>query len=277
MGINMLTPKEGVALYQKVVMEHGTLDKEQSPHEHLTEQDWNENTSAFSSLQGGRNAPTWDYTSHYTVPPTGALVDHKCVCQRDQIVHITGGAWKGHVGTIASLIGYEVGLEEPDDSLHAYHVTLQSGKCDTMRWDRLRSTGQWLKRVPIPRDNGSPSMVGVFQVGSSAYRQVFRESMPRTLTDVAHGISVGLPGVRGSGGIRSFLQRRKGVERVTFDHRLELSALSRTLGAALFQDQMVQLAMDVAGFTAEKADAMRRTFERSAKKASALARVGRLG
>ena len=49
---------------------------------------------------------------------------------------------------------------------------------------------------------------------------------------------------------------------MTYDHPLEKRALERTLGIVLFQDQVNQLAIDVAGFNPSKADQMRRAFGR---------------
>jgi len=49
---------------------------------------------------------------------------------------------------------------------------------------------------------------------------------------------------------------------VTYDHPLEKRALERTLGIVLFQDQVNQLAIDVAGFNPSQADQMRRAFGR---------------
>ena len=49
---------------------------------------------------------------------------------------------------------------------------------------------------------------------------------------------------------------------VTYDHPLEKRALERTLGIVLFQDQVNQLAIDVAGFNPGQADQMRRAFGR---------------
>jgi error-prone DNA polymerase len=63
-------------------------------------------------------------------------------------------------------------------------------------------------------------------------------------------------------GVYMYLNRRSGKEPVAYDHPLEKHALERTLGVVLFQDQINQLAIDVAGFPPGEADRLRRAFGR---------------
>ena len=79
---------------------------------------------------------------------------------------------------------------------------------------------------------------------------------------MAHEVAAVRPGVgvnRRRAGIPGPAQRKKPV---TYDHPLEKRALERTLGIVLFQDQVNQLAIDVAGFAPSEADQMRRAFGR---------------
>jgi error-prone DNA polymerase len=104
--------------------------------------------------------------------------------------------------------------------------------------------------------------IGIFQVESAAQIQTITRLQPRNLTDMAHEVGAVRPGVGVNGGVQEYLARRSKRKPVIYDHFLEKRALERTLGVVLFQDQVNQLAIDVAGFNPSKADQMRRAFGR---------------
>lgn len=104
--------------------------------------------------------------------------------------------------------------------------------------------------------------IGIFQVESSAQMQTIVRLRPRNLLDMAHEVGAVRPGVGVNNGVQEYLARRNGRKPVTYDHPLEKRALERTLGVVLFQDQVNQLAIDVAGFAPSEADRMRRAFGR---------------
>jgi error-prone DNA polymerase len=104
--------------------------------------------------------------------------------------------------------------------------------------------------------------IGIFQVESSAQMQTITRLRPRNLLDMAHEVAAVRPGVGVNSGVQKYLARRSGKKPVEYDHPLEKHALERTLGIVLFQDQVNQLAIDVAGFAPSEADRMRRAFGR---------------
>jgi len=104
--------------------------------------------------------------------------------------------------------------------------------------------------------------IGIFQVESSAQMQTITRLRPRNLLDMAHEVGAVRPGVGVNNGVQEYLARRSGRKPVTYDHPLEKRALERTLGVVLFQDQVNQLAIDVAGFAPSEADRLRRAFGR---------------
>ncbi len=104
--------------------------------------------------------------------------------------------------------------------------------------------------------------IGVFQVESAAQLQTIGRLRPRDLVDMAIEVALVRPGVGATGSTRSYLARRTGKEPIAYDHPLEKRALERTLGAIVFQDQVNQLAIDVAGFSGDQADHLRRAFSR---------------
>jgi len=104
--------------------------------------------------------------------------------------------------------------------------------------------------------------IGIFQVESSAQMQTITRLKPRNLLDMAHEVGAVRPGVGVNNGVHDYLARRSGRKPVSYDHSLEKRSLERTLGVVLFQDQVNQLAIDVAGFAPSEADRMRRAFSR---------------
>ncbi len=104
--------------------------------------------------------------------------------------------------------------------------------------------------------------IGIFQVESAAQMQTITRMKPRNLLDMAHEVAAVRPGVGVNGGVQDYLARRSKQKPVVYDHPLEEKSLGRTLGIILFQDQVNQLAIDIAGFTPAAADQLRRAFGR---------------
>jgi error-prone DNA polymerase len=99
-------------------------------------------------------------------------------------------------------------------------------------------------------------------VESAAQMQTITRLRPRNLRDMAHEVGAVRPGVGVNHGVQEYLARRTKRKPIVYDHPLEKHALERTLGIVLFQDQVNQLAIDVAGFTPSEADRLRRAFGR---------------
>jgi error-prone DNA polymerase len=108
--------------------------------------------------------------------------------------------------------------------------------------------------------------IGVFQVESGAQMQTVTRIRPTNLVDMAHEVGAVRPGVGVNDGVRIYIRRRQGFEPVAYDHPLERRALERTLGVILFQDQVNQLAIDVAGMAPSEADQLRRAFKRNMRR-----------
>ncbi len=104
--------------------------------------------------------------------------------------------------------------------------------------------------------------IGIFQVESAAQMQTIPRIKPWNLTDMAYEVGSVRPGVGVNDGVTQFIQRRSQACPWDYDHPLERRSLERTLGVILFQDQVNQVAMDVAGFSSREADQLRRAFGR---------------
>ncbi len=102
--------------------------------------------------------------------------------------------------------------------------------------------------------------VGVFQVESRAQMATLPRLKPRCFYDLVIEVAIIRPGPIQGGSVHPYIRRRNGLEPVTYDHPCLEKALERTLGVPLFQEQLMQMAVDAAGFTAAEADRLRRAM-----------------
>lgn len=102
--------------------------------------------------------------------------------------------------------------------------------------------------------------VGVFQVESRAQMGTLPRLRPETFYDIVVEVALIRPGPIQGGSVHPFINRAKGREKVTYLHPLLEKSLSKTLGVPLFQEQLMQMAIDVADFTPAEADQLRRAM-----------------
>ena len=102
--------------------------------------------------------------------------------------------------------------------------------------------------------------IGVFQVESRAQMSTLPRLRPQNFYDLVVEIALIRPGPIQGGSVHPYIRRRNGKEPVTYLHPLLKPALEKTLGVPLFQEQLMQMAIDVAGFTASEADELRRAM-----------------
>jgi error-prone DNA polymerase len=102
--------------------------------------------------------------------------------------------------------------------------------------------------------------VGVFQVESRAQMATLPRLRPETFYDLVVEVALIRPGPIQGGSVHPYIRRRKGLEPVTYLHPLLEPALEKTLGVPLFQEQLMQMAIDVAGFTPGEADELRQAM-----------------
>ena len=108
--------------------------------------------------------------------------------------------------------------------------------------------------------------IGIFQVESAAQMQTVVRLRPGNLQEMAYEVAAVRPGVGVNNGVSQVIERyRHGVE-WGYVHEAEAPALERTQGIILFQDQVNELAVHVAGFGPKKADDLRRAFSRKNNK-----------
>ncbi|HEV2918116.1 MAG TPA: OB-fold nucleic acid binding domain-containing protein, partial [Actinomycetota bacterium] len=102
--------------------------------------------------------------------------------------------------------------------------------------------------------------VGVFQVESRAQMATLPRLKPREFYDLVVEVALIRPGPIQGGSVHPYIRRRNGDEPVTYLHPLLERSLRKTLGVPLFQEQLMQMAVDVAGFTAAEADQLRQAM-----------------
>ncbi|KAB2344378.1 error-prone DNA polymerase [Actinomadura rudentiformis] len=102
--------------------------------------------------------------------------------------------------------------------------------------------------------------VGVFQVESRAQMATLPRLKPREFYDLVVEVALIRPGPIQGGSVHPYLRRRKGAEPPDCPHPLMRNALARTLGVPLFQEQMMQLAVDCAGFSPAESDLLRQAM-----------------
>ena len=128
-------------------------------------------------------------------------------------------------------------------------------------------TGRVFRMQDIPRDDPAvfemisrADTVGVFQIESRAQMAMLPRLQPRCFYDLVIQVAIVRPGPIQGDMVHPYLRRRQGIEPVTYPSAAVRSVLQRTLGVPIFQEQVMQLAIVAAGFSAGEADHLRRSM-----------------
>ncbi len=134
----------------------------------------------------------------------------------------------------------------------------------------LKARGTDLDLEDIPLDDPHvyallrrADTVGTFQVESRAQIQMLPEMRPSNFHDLIVQISLIRPGPIQGNMVHPYLRRRRGEEAVTYAHPLLEPILRETLGVVVFQEQVMRVAAEIAGFSPGQADALRRALGRN--------------
>jgi error-prone DNA polymerase len=100
----------------------------------------------------------------------------------------------------------------------------------------------------------------VFQVESRAQMTMLPRLKPRCFFDLVIEVAIIRPGPIQGGMVHPYLRRRQGLEEVTYPNKALEKILSRTCGVPLFHEQVMEIAMVAAGFSAGEADKVRRSM-----------------
>lgn len=101
---------------------------------------------------------------------------------------------------------------------------------------------------------------GVFQLESSGMRDILKKLKPRRFEDIVALLALYRPGPIGSGMVDDFIRRKHNPALIQYDHPALEPILKETNGVILYQEQVMQIANRLAGFSLAKADSLRRAI-----------------
>jgi error-prone DNA polymerase len=137
-----------------------------------------------------------------------------------------------------------------------------------------------LSRVPLDDDEVWSTIqraetTGVFQIESRAQMQMLPRTLPQNLDDLTVQVALVRPGPIQGGAVHPYIERRKRLREdpeyeVPYEHPSLEPVLRDTLGAIVFQDQVLEVAMALAGFSVGEAEGLRRAMSRKRSEAAML-------
>jgi DNA polymerase-3 subunit alpha len=106
---------------------------------------------------------------------------------------------------------------------------------------------------------------GIFQLESSGMRQIVRDLKPSSLEDISSILALYRPGPLDAGLIPKFINRKHGREAIDFAHVKLQPILQETYGIMVYQEQIMKIAQDLAGYSLGEADLLRRAMGKKKK------------
>lgn len=100
--------------------------------------------------------------------------------------------------------------------------------------------------------------IGVFQLESSGMRQLMIQMQPQNIKDIMALISLYRPGPMGSGMDKLYVNRKHGRSKIDYEHPAMKSVLEDSLGIMLYQEDVLAVAKELAGFSVSEADDLRK-------------------
>ena len=137
-----------------------------------------------------------------------------------------------------------------------------------------------LRTSLLPRDNpevykliGSGATVGVFQLESTGFQELLKKLKPDCFEDIVAAVALYRPGPLQTGMVSDFVDCKHGRKPVTFPHPLLEAILSPTYGGFVYQEQVMQAAQIMAGYSLGGADLLRRAMGKKKAEVMAAERV----
>jgi len=106
----------------------------------------------------------------------------------------------------------------------------------------------------------SGETLGVFQLESSGMRDLLKKIQPEKFEDIIAILALYRPGPLGSGMADDFIKRKRGKIQARYDHKLLEPILKDTYGIILYQEQVMMIVSELAGFSLSEADTLRRSM-----------------
>jgi error-prone DNA polymerase len=142
-----------------------------------------------------------------------------------------------------------------------------------------RARGERLDLSRIPLDDAetyesiqAAETTGVFQIESRAQMQMLPRTRPRNLDDITVQVALVRPGPIQGGAIHPYIERRRRLREdpsfeIPYEHPLLRPVLEETLGTIVFQEQVIEVAMALSGFSSSEAEGLRRAMSRKRSQA----------
>ena len=134
-----------------------------------------------------------------------------------------------------------------------------------------QTSGKRLSQKSIPMDDpetfallSAGEVTAIFQVESGGMRRTLREMQPSEFRDIVAVLSLYRPGPMQF--IPNYINRKFGREEVTYHHPLLEPILDETYGIIVYQEQIIRIALEMAGYTTSEADLMRRAVGKKKEK-----------
>lgn len=112
---------------------------------------------------------------------------------------------------------------------------------------------------------GRGELEGIFQLESSGMRQIVRDLRPSGLEDISSVLALYRPGPLDAGLIPKFINRKHGREQIDYAHEILQPILKETYGIMVYQEQIMKIAQDMAGYSLGQADLLRRAMGKKKK------------
>ncbi|MDC3957919.1 DNA polymerase III subunit alpha [Polyangium jinanense] len=106
----------------------------------------------------------------------------------------------------------------------------------------------------------SGETTGVFQLESSGMQQLFKDLRPTNFEDIVAAVALYRPGPLGTGMVKDFVDCKHGRKPIAKMHDLVDDLLKPTYGVIVYQEQVMQIAQQLAGYTLGGADLLRRAM-----------------
>ncbi|PIU42351.1 MAG: DNA polymerase III subunit alpha [Candidatus Omnitrophica bacterium CG07_land_8_20_14_0_80_42_15] len=104
--------------------------------------------------------------------------------------------------------------------------------------------------------------IGMFQLESSGMRDLLKKLKPERIEDIIALLALFRPGPIGSGMLDDFIKRKHGQVQIRYDHKVLEPVLKETYGIIVYQEQVMKIAEEVAGFSMAEADRLRRAISK---------------
>ncbi|OGW75893.1 MAG: DNA polymerase III subunit alpha [Omnitrophica bacterium RBG_13_46_9] len=142
---------------------------------------------------------------------------------------------------------------------------------------RIQSRDIDIERIPLNDKKtfellANAETIGIFQLESSGMRDLLKKLKPEKFEEIIALLALFRPGPIGSGMLDDFIRRKHKKSAIKYDHPKLEPILKQTYGIIIFQEQIMRIASELAGFSLAKADTLRRAISKKIPEVMAEAR-----